>query len=99
MEHLGYQASSAFFTEFDFMLVKAVLEWSGPAGFDEVIDILVAPARLGTSSFDLRYTAAIGDRSACIGTITYVSVVPGTHDPTPIPAELRSRLDAELVSA
>ena len=29
--------------EFDVMLVKAVVEWVGPAGFDEWIDIEVAP--------------------------------------------------------
>ena len=97
LEHLGYQASTAFFTEFDFMLVKAVLEWSGPAGFDEFVDIAVAPSRLGSSSFDLTYTATVGDRPACVGVITYVSVKPDTHDSTPIPHTLRARFAAELV--
>ena len=39
------------------MLVKAVLEWQGPAGFDDWIDIAVAPSRIGTKSFDSRYRA------------------------------------------
>ena len=42
-DHLGYEAAEAFFKDFDVMLVKAVLEWSGPAGFDELVDIAVAP--------------------------------------------------------
>ena len=58
------------------MLVKAVLEWQGPAGFDELVDIGVGAARIGTKSFDVRYTAAVGDRPACTGVITYVSVSP-----------------------
>ena len=46
-ESLGYTPKEAFFETFDFMIVKAVLEWEGPAGFDEPIDIEVAPVRLG----------------------------------------------------
>ncbi len=95
--HLGYDAAVAFFKDFDVMLVKAVLEWTGPAGFDEIVAISVAPSRIGTKSFDLRYEATVAERSACIGTITYVSVTPGTHDSTPIPDGLRARLDAELL--
>ncbi len=44
-EWLGYEPSVAFFEEFDVMLVKAVLEWQGPAGFDELVDIRVAVDR------------------------------------------------------
>ena len=85
--------------EFDVMLVKAVLEWQGPAGFDELVDIGVAVDRIGTKSFDVRYTAAVDDRPACVGVITYVSVTPGTHDSTPIPDVLRAELETELVDA
>ena len=68
-----------------------------PRGFDEFVDIAVAPSRLGSSSFDLTYTATVGDRPACVGVITYVSVKPGTHDSTPIPEVLRAKFAAELV--
>jgi acyl-CoA thioester hydrolase len=98
-EHMGFDAAKDFFEWFDVMLAKAVLEWQGPAGFDELVDIAVEVARIGTKSFDVRYTAAVGERPACVGTITYVSVVPGTHDSTPIPAALRTRLEAESVDA
>lgn len=95
--HLGYEAAEAFFKDFDVMLVRAELEWQGPAGFDDIVEIAVAPSRIGHKSFDVRYTATVVGRAACVGVITYVSVVPGTHDSTPIPEELRSRLEAELV--
>jgi acyl-CoA thioester hydrolase len=93
---IGFEPKVAFFEDFDVMLVKAVLEWQGPARFDEPVEIAVAPARLGTSSFDLLYTATTGGTPACTGTITYVSVRPGTHDSQPIPAELRGRLESRL---
>jgi len=97
-ESLGWDPKEAFFGDFDFMIVKAVLEWEGPAGFDEVVDIEVAPTRLGTKSFDLRYRASVDGRPACEGVITYVSVKPSTHESTPIPDAVRTRLEA-LVDA
>ena len=93
-EWLGYDPSVAFFRDFDVMVVKAVLEWQGPAGFDDVVEVAVTCPRIGTASFDVLYTATVEGRSACVGTITYVSVKPGTHDSTPIPDLLRTKLEA-----
>lgn len=93
-EDMGFPPAEAFFRDFDLMVVKATIEWQGPAGFDEHVDIAVEPSRLGTSSLDLRYTATVTDRAVCVGTITYVSVKPGTHDSTPIPPDLREKLEA-----
>src|SRR5690242_3281650 len=56
MDALGFQA--AWVNEFDVMLVKAVVEWQGSAGFDQWVDITVEPTRLGTKSFDLTFSAA-----------------------------------------
>ncbi len=89
---LGFPPATSFFRDFDMMLVKAVVEWHGPAGFDDEVDIAVEPVRFGTSSFDVRYTAGVGDRRVCVGVITYVSVRPGSHEPTPIPDPVRSKL-------
>lgn len=95
-EALGYTPNEAFFGEFDVMIVKAVLEWEGPAGFDDVVDIVTEPVRLGAKSFDLRFRASVEGRAACTGVITYVSVLPSTHQSAPIPAELRARLEKVL---
>ena len=91
-EHLHYDPAVAFFAEFDIMLVKAVLEWEGPAGFDEFVAIVTEPVRIGTKSFDIRYRASVAERPACTGVITYVSVKPGTHESVAIPDGLRERL-------
>ena len=61
-EALGFAPAEAFFRDFDVMLVKAVLEWQGPAGFDDVVDIVVTCPRIGTKSFDVRYTATVDGR-------------------------------------
>jgi acyl-CoA thioester hydrolase len=95
MESLGFGAEF-WVKEFDVMLVKATLEWSGPARFDEWIDIAVEPVRLGTKSFDLRYTACVEDRPTCAATITYVAVQPGANTSVPIPERVRTALDARL---
>jgi acyl-CoA thioester hydrolase len=71
-----------------------VLEWSGPARFDEWIDIEVAPTRLGTKSFDLRYRAAVAGAPACVATITYVAVAPPDHASIAIPDRVRAALDS-----
>ena len=97
LDAMGFPPATAFFRDFDVMVAKAVLEWHGPAGFDDFVDIGVTTARLGHASFDVRYTATVDGRVACVGTITYVSVKPGTHESTPIPAMLREKLEADAV--
>ena len=95
MDSLGFGAE--FWTvEFDVMLVRAVVEWSGSARFDEWVEIDVAPVRLGTKSFDLGYRASVGGRAVCTATITYVAVEPGKNTSTVIPERVRTALGARV---
>ena len=95
MESLDF--GPGFWTkEFDVMLVKAVLEWQGPAHFDEWIDVDIAPVRIGTKSFDMGYDAHVGDRPCCTATITYCSVAPGPNTPIAIPDRVRAALHARM---
>lgn len=94
-DHLGFDPKQTFLdvdAGFDVMLVKAVVEWRGPAGFDDVVDVEVVPTRLGTSSFDLTFTSRVDGREVVAATITYVSIQPGANRPAPIPADVRRRL-------
>ena len=79
--------------EFDVMLVKAQITWSGPARFDEWVDVAVKVVRIGTKSFDLHYTATVEGRPAAEATITYVSVKPGATTSIAIPEPVRAALD------
>ncbi len=78
--------------EFDVMLVKAVVEWTGPARFDEWVTIDAVCERIGTKSFDIRYRASVDGRAACESVITYVAVKPGTTDSMEIPDAIRTVL-------
>ena len=84
--------SEFWINEFDVMLVKAQIEWEGPARFDEWVDVAVKVVRIGTKSFDLHYTATVEGRPAAEATITYVSVKPGATTSIAIPAEVRAAL-------
>ena len=81
---------------FDIMVRSTAIDFAGAAHFDEEVAIAVAPVRLGTSSFDLRYVATVGARPAVTITTTYVVVVPGEQRSQPIPDDLRRRLEAAL---
>jgi YbgC/YbaW family acyl-CoA thioester hydrolase len=86
--------------DWDFMLKKAVIEWSGAAAVHEVLDIAVGVRRWGTTSFDVGFVGAVGEGSAegsaqrpvfdC--TITYVGVRPGTRETMPVPESVKARL-------
>jgi len=95
VESWGFGADY-WINEFDVMLVKAVLEWSGPARFDEWIVVTAEPARIGTKSFDVRYRASVDGQSACDATITYVAVEPGTTGSIELPDNVRAVLEAQL---
>jgi acyl-CoA thioester hydrolase len=94
MDSMGF--GTIWIDEFDVMLVRAVLEWQGPARFDDWVDIAVQPTRLGTKSFDLSYRASVAGVPACTATITYVSVKPGANTSVEIPARVREALGARL---
>ena len=95
MESLGF-GPDFWVSEFDVMLVKATVEWAGPARFDEWIDIVVEPTRIGTKSFDLRYTASVGERPTCTGAVTYVAIQPGSNTSVELPPQVRAALEARL---
>ena len=94
-DHLGFPPKEVFFSTFDVMVVKAQLDWQGPAGFDDEIDIAVIPTRLGGKSFDLQYKATVAGRPVCTGVVTYVSVKPGSAESCPIPDDVRAAFERE----
>lgn len=98
--HLGYDPKETWLEDarFDVMLVKSVLEWQGPAGFDDRVALAVVPTRLGTKSFDLTYTATVDDRTVLTAIVTYVTIDPKAHTSIAIPDEVRERLEAEAAT-
>ena len=78
--------------EWDVVVRRAEIDWHGPARYADSLDIDVAVARWGTTSFDVRYTGAVDGRPVFTCTVTYVGVRLGTMDKTPIPAAVCAAL-------
>jgi acyl-CoA thioesterase FadM len=76
------------------MLKKATIEWAGTATVHDILDIDVAVARWGNTSFDVGFAGRVGDRPVFTCTITYVGVKVGTKDTMPPPAAVRALMDA-----
>jgi YbgC/YbaW family acyl-CoA thioester hydrolase len=85
---LGQEYESGF----DMVLKRADITWDGGASFGDVLAIDVAVRRWGTSSFDIGYEGSVEERPVFNATVTYVSVAPGTTDPTPVPEGVRAAL-------
>lgn len=78
----------------DVMVKKIVVEWSGSAGFDDVVDIDVRVSRWGTTSHDVECVGTVAGRPVFTATITYVGVRYGTKEPAPPPPEVRAALSS-----
>ncbi len=73
--------------DYDFMLKKVVIEWSGSATVGDVLDIDVAVERWGNTSFDVGFSGSVGEAPVFRCVITYVGVRAGTKE-TMAPPEL-----------
>jgi acyl-CoA thioester hydrolase len=76
----------------DWMVVRSVIEWQGPARNGETIDIEVAIVRYGSSSFDLGFVGTVGTRAVFKARTVCVSVTPVTLDKIATPARVRELL-------
>ena len=75
----------------DFQLVKQTVEWKSPARFDQVLELSLAPVRLGNTSFTFRTdfrVAASGEVIVTVETV-YVLVDAKSLTKLPIPDPVR----------
>ena len=78
--------------QIDWMLVKASLEWQGSATYGDVLDVDCGIARWGRTSFDMAFRGTVQGAAVFTATITYVCVVPGTKETTPVPDRMLTGL-------
>ena len=76
----------------DFMVKRAELEWQGPAGRGDLIEIESAVTRWGTTSFVVQHRLHVGEREVATVVTTYVGVQHGTSTPMPPPEAVRRHL-------
>ena len=51
----AFPGRSPFDGSFEIMLARQLIEWKGPARFDDVIELSVRVAKIGTTSFTLHF--------------------------------------------
>jgi acyl-CoA thioester hydrolase len=64
----------AFDGTFEFQVAKLLIEWKAPARFDDVLDIAVRVATLGTTSFTLSFEIRVAGKPEVIVTGETVNV-------------------------
>lgn len=85
---------------FDYQVVKLTLEWKAPARFDQVLELSVCPARLGTTSFTVvtEFRVSGEERLLARAETVYVNVDPVTLLKAPLSPELRSALERTMIT-
>jgi acyl-CoA thioester hydrolase len=73
----------------DLFVVKAAVEYRGPAHYDDILDIAVRVARIGTSSMTFGIAIFRGDDHLIGGEVIYVNADPHTRKPLRVPDGLR----------
>jgi acyl-CoA thioester hydrolase len=76
----------------DVVVKRATVEWQSPARRGEILELVPAVTRWGTTSFDVTVTGSVGDRPVFVATLLYINVVPGTKTPARVPEEVRATL-------
>jgi acyl-CoA thioester hydrolase len=79
---------------FDFMVKRLSIEWSSPARYDDQLVLDVVVSRWGRTSFDVTVTGAVGERPVFKSLILYVSTLPGSAEPAPVPPAVRAALES-----
>ena len=90
MRRTGY-SYTAFFTDrgLDFHLIKATVEYLRPIAFDQVLDIGVRVAKIGTSSITFALGIFSQEAPECLsrGEIIWVCAETGAHKSHPLPPD------------
>ena len=98
-----YVAERLGFTDIhqvNFVLASATVHFRSPVYFPEVVEVSLAPTRVGTKSWDLAYEGRVrgGGRLVVEGTTTQVQFDFKAKSSVPIPDDWRRVLEADLVS-
>jgi acyl-CoA thioester hydrolase len=81
---------------FEIQTVRQLIEWKGPARFDNVLEISTWVSRIGTTSFVLNTQMQRAGEDSVLATTetTYVRVSPKTFTKLAIDPEIRAALEA-----
>jgi acyl-CoA thioester hydrolase len=79
----------------EFQVVRQLIEWTGPARFNDVLEISVRPARFGTTSFTIAFEIRIAGKADTIvkAEVVYVVVDGQTWTKRPMTSDERAKLE------
>lgn len=80
----------------DIVVAEANVRYLAPARFDDVLEVRVTVAHLGTTSFSLRSEMAIDGAHVAEVLVRYVCIGEDGSGKRPIPDALRGRLERHL---
>jgi acyl-CoA thioester hydrolase len=78
----------------DLFAVRSVINYHASARFDELLDICVRAARLGTSSMAFEMAVFRDDERLVSGEMIYVNADPESRSSRPLPEKLRKAIEA-----
>lgn len=76
--------------EWDVMVKKALITWTGAARVHDELVIEVAVRRWGTTSFDVGFDGTVGGAAIFSADLTYVAVRTGTTETVRVPDDFRA---------
>lgn len=96
---MTFDTSAMSTLEYDYHLIKSVVEYHAPIYFDEVIDIYVGVARVGNSSLTFKLFIYVGDEKSprTSGEIIWVYANRNTGKSTPLPEPVIQKLQPYLL--
>jgi acyl-CoA thioester hydrolase len=80
----------------DNVVAEARARYLAAARFDDLIDIRVRLARLGTTGMTIRMDVMRGEELLVEGEMRYVFIEVGSKEKTPVPPEIRAALEPHL---
>jgi acyl-CoA thioester hydrolase len=82
---------------YDLMVAEARIRYRSAARFDELVDISLPVARLGTTSLITRPVFRVGERLVAEGEMRHVFIDPATHRKREMPGRVRAALQPYLL--
>ncbi|TQS43998.1 acyl-CoA thioesterase [Cryptosporangium phraense] len=95
LEAGGLDTAGMAAAAFDLQLVRSEIDWRAGVRWEEPVEIVVRPGRIGTTSFDVHFTVRRNGEETCAAKTVYVAIAPDGSGKTPVPPALRALLTGE----
>ena len=92
LEHGGLPYKAMLEAGYDVQLVRSEIDWRAGVGFQDAVEVAVATARLGRTSFALDFEVRHGSAVTCAGRTVYVVVGTDGSGKREIPPLIRAAL-------